>query len=225
MKFSDLYQGNLVKAEYASAVDRIAAGVHRRAQAKLSAKVKEMSENGYELTPGLKQAMRMPLIHSQLSHRFPWGIIFIDENGRRKRLRYQFLSQAILFHSRFHLAFPEAHDATVVSLIRGYNVPAKYRGRLPKPWKWCPYCMKPRKYKPALDRDGNKQVFFANVKTWNNTKKIYEYRDRKLLLMECPLCRHTNRDHVFRRANQPWELIRIPARRRSYRRRARKVTR
>jgi len=82
--------------------------------------------------------------------------------------------------------------------------------------------MKPRKYRPALDNRGEMQTFYARIKT-ASPRGGYEFRDRKLLLMECPLCGNNNRHHVFRRANQPWELIKIP-RGKSRMRRRRKRT-
>jgi hypothetical protein len=98
--------------------------------------------------------------------------------------------------------------ATIVSR-HGYDIPPQLRGKLPGNWKWCPGCMKPRKYRRQYQLSGDPQTFFAYRKEWNRDKLRYEFRDRKLALMACPICGLTNRDHKFRRSNQPWEKITI----------------
>lgn len=215
VSFTDLWQeSGLIRSKYAAREDLVKR-MHRRAHGKLKPQLDEAVRGGYELTPGLKQAMKLPLEHSQLSHRYPWIVVWFDDKGKRRGKLFAFLVHAILCHRIMLQRYP---TATVVSRVRGYDVPNHYRGRLPKPWKWCPFCMKPRKYRPALDSEGNRQTFYATVKV-ASANGGYERRDRKLLLMECPVCKQNNRHYIFRRANQPWELIKVPSTRRRYRRR------
>lgn len=171
-----------------------------------SSKVVATNNGHYEMTPGIRQAIRLPMEHAQLARRFPWAVVWFDEEGKRKRLKYSFISEAIRIHNHVVQSYP---TATIVSLGRGYDVPAHYRGRLPKPWKWCPFCMKPRKYKALLDPQGNRQTF----------QYLIAGGERTLLLMGCPTCGQNNRHYMFRRANQEWTLTKIPKGKRRVRRR------
>ena len=152
---------------------------------------------GYKLTPGLRQAMHLPMEHQQAAHKFPWAIIVPFGGGKRKQLRFSFLSEAIHAHSDLIEKYPAA---TIVSRNRGYDIPTHYRGRLPRPWKWCPWCMKPRKYKPLLTPTGERQTFYH----------IVGGGERHLLLMASPVCGQNNRHYMFRRSNQPWRLTKVP---------------
>lgn len=213
-KYSDLFQGNLL-LDVTPRGERRVIRVHEKATDKAKPAIERHATNGYHLSDALKIALKEPYIHAQIAHKFPWAVILIDKKGHRRRKKFCFLASAILYHAQIVKKYP---TATVVSMCRGYNVTAQYRGRMPKPWKWCPFCMKPRKYKAALDPQGNRQTFQAQVKTWNETKQHYEWPERTLLLMECPICGQRNNHHMFRRANQPWERIKIPKGRSRYRR-------
>lgn len=219
LRWEDLFDDcGLIKGDYCTPKGAgIVKEAQKRAAIKLAPTVREARSNGYDPGIGVTQAMRMPLIHPQLVRRFPWAVIFFDDKGRRKGRRFAFLSEAVLFHYRIHERYP---TATVVSRVRGYPIPPKYRGRLPKPWKWCPFCMKPRKYVACLDDKGNRQTFYAGIKT-EDGKGGYMMVDRLLLLMECPVCKQRNNHHEFRRSNQKWELIKIPKGKQRYRRKRR----
>jgi hypothetical protein len=220
MKIRDLYNthNNLLR-DASPRGEEIVARAHNQIHERLTPDIDAATENGYHLSEGLRIALRTPYQHNQIANRYPWAVVFwtTEDNPRKLRKKFTFLPQAILYHARLLPHFP---TATVVSISRGYDIPAKYRGRLPKPWKWCPFCMRPRKYRAALNQHGDRQDFYALVKTpRSGGVGGYEQKERRLLLMECPVCRNTNRNHVFRRANQPWELIRIPRGRQKYRRR------
>jgi hypothetical protein len=62
--------------------------------------------------------------------------------------------------------------------------------------------MQPRRFRAVRPL----QEFYAMVKVWSDEKKRYKWVDRKLRLLECQYCGCTNRETVFRRSNQPWEI-------------------
>lgn len=157
-----------------------------------------------EYTPPLivELVMHHDFVHAQFTHKYPWAVVWFDQRGGRQMKKHETLGGAVLFHRRI---LPVRKTATVISRARGYDVPYKYRGRLPGAWKWCPYCCKPRKY----HRREPQEVFFAIVKVWSESKGRFEHKERKLAVMECPVCLRTNMDHIFRRSNQPWERKRL----------------
>lgn len=160
------------------------------------------SWEGYEISLGVQQALQLPLMHAQRVNKYPWAVVwFSTKRGKYVRRLHESLASAIMFHRSAARVDPHA---TIISRQRGYDIPPSLRGKLPTPWKWCPHCMKPRKYRRLGDR-----TFYAQVKRWNHTKQRYEWLDRRLALMICTICRCTNRDPVFRRSNQPWELRRF----------------
>jgi hypothetical protein len=153
------------------------------------------------LSPGLRQALKQALIWNQIVHKYPWAVMWL-KGGKRYRKKFQTLGGAIAFQQR---AVRVAPSATVVSLSKSYDIPAALRGRLPKRWRWCPRCMKPRRFK----RKDPLETFYVNRKEWSEDHKRYIPHEREIAVIECPLCGCTNRDTVFRRSNQPWEIRRI----------------
>ncbi len=193
----ELYLNGKLRNEYLQhgPVDRVIQRLHRRAG--------EAVEDKDSLPPGLQQAIKLPLIWVQIVNRHPWKIMWVrtDEKGRKRKGEKlcTTLGGAILEWRRIKRLAP---NATVISRARGYDIPPSLRGRLPKGWVWCPHCMKPRKYK----RGETEQKFSVLKKQWSEEKGRYEWRERMVYLLICPLCGNTNRDQVYRRSNQPWEI-------------------
>jgi hypothetical protein len=148
----------------------------------------------YEVTLGVRQALKLPLLHNQLVHREPWAVYWIHKRKRYKKL-FTSLGAAIIFHSE---VVQLVRNATIISRSRGYHIPPSLRGKLPKGWVWCPHCMKPRRYKRHPSGDT-----FYTIKKDPNT---FVRKERQVALLICPMCQSTNRDHVYRASNQPWEI-------------------
>lgn len=150
------------------------------------------------------------LTPGQMNVQQPWYVTWVSPKTK-ERMKKRFASPwfAIEFIAT-KAQYVDPH-ASLVSRTRAYNVPAKYRGKFPvrqphngktRTWYWCPLCMQPRRFRAVLPL----QDFFAMVKAWSETKERYEWKDRKLRLLECTYCGCTNRDTTFRRSNQPWEV-------------------
>jgi hypothetical protein len=123
----------------------------------------------------------------------------------------KYRSKQTNLHSAVHLR-NRLHDrgvanATVVSLCRTYLIPVELIGKLPRPWLWCPMCMKPRKYR----RVGDETIFVMKKVEVVDKKgrKGYETKERQVALLRCPMCGLTNRNHAFRVSNQPFEVRRF----------------
>jgi hypothetical protein len=195
-KVGELFDGPLLKPEYLE--HRRATKVLIRYQKRAAAKAVENVED-----VGIKQAARVPFSANQLSHRYPWAVLWMRRvDGKRKRYKKLCtnLYQAVWFRNMIHeRGIP---NATVVSRARSYHIPVELIGRLPKPWVWCPNCMKPRKYHRVGD-----ETIFAQKKVKVVSKRgivSYEYRERRVALLQCPMCGCTNRNMVYRQSNQPF---------------------
>ena len=159
------------------------------------------SENG-RLPIGLEQALHLPLVWVQIVNRYPWKVMWVRTvDGRRVRGEKlcQSLGAAIIIQRQVAKKVP---NATVVSRTRGYDIPPSLRGKLPSRWYWCPRCMKPRRY----TRDPDNATFYVVKKVWSDEKQRYIWKERKVYVLRCPMCNCTNRDPIFRRSNQPWEI-------------------
>src|SRR4030095_1497008 len=148
-RVSGLFEGTLLKPEYLehTRATRALARYHRRAAEKADISVKDV---------GIKQAARVPLHPNQLPHRFPWSVMWMKRvDGKKKRYKKLCtnLYQAVWFRNMLHER--GVSNATVVSRARSYHIPVELIGKLPKPWVWCPNCMKPRKYR----RVGDETIF------------------------------------------------------------------
>jgi hypothetical protein len=170
-------------------------------------------DHEWKVPLGVREALKHPLNTSQISNRYPWYVTWRSpKTGKQLKKYFNTLPQAIVFVAE-RAQYVDSH-ATIVSR-HGYDIPRQFRGRIPKPWKWCPGCMKPRKYRRVYSRlTGQPQTFYAMRKEWNSTKSKYEYMDRELALLRCPACGCTNRDIKFRRSNQPWEIKKIKRKKR-----------
>jgi hypothetical protein len=196
----ELFAGNMLKPPYAKhgPAERALQRYHEKAHASVNGQT--------ELSPGVRQALKLSVTWSQLTKRYPWKVMWQRKvNGRiaRGEKMCTTLGGAIAFQRSIIDRVP---NATVVSRVRAYDVPPKLRGRFPKKgFYWCPYCMKPRKF--LIDESG--QWFYAQKKVWSHEKGRYVPTERAVALLRCPMCGCTNRDHVWRRSNQPWEKRRI----------------
>lgn len=160
-----------------------------------------VSSNG-RLPVGLEQALRSPLVWVQIVNRYPWKVMWVRTvDGKRKRGEQlcASLGGAILVQQQVARKVP---NATVVSRTRGYDIPPSLRGKLPPRWYWCPRCMKPRRYV----RDPDDATFYTIKKVWSAEKQKYIWKERRVYVLRCPMCNCTNRDPIFRRSNQPWEI-------------------
>lgn len=166
-----------------------------------------MTNGDYKVPMIVEIVRKFPVIYGQVAHRRPFVVIWImrDEDGHRKK-HYKFcanIGAAVAFHKQIVDRVP---NATIVSRARAYHVPPLLRGKLPKPWLWCPRCCKPRKF--VVSGDGS-QTFFTMKKEWSDEEGRYVPRERRVRLIECPMCGFTNRDPVMRQSNQPWEVRRF----------------
>jgi hypothetical protein len=163
-----------------------------------------LSEDGYQIPANVEIFNNQGFIISQVSNQRPWAV-FVLVNGRRKRRLCNNLYEAVAYHKKISGKYPASG---IVSRSRAYELPASMRlkvHRLPRRFKWCPYCGAFRVYRRVYPE----QRFYAQVKRWSESKKRYDWIDRHLWLTECQLCGNTNRDSLFRRNNQPWELRHI----------------
>jgi hypothetical protein len=195
-KVGDLFDGPLLKPEYLD---------HRRATKVLIQYHKRAADKAVENVEdvGIRQAARLPWSANQLAHRYPWAVLWIRRvDGKRKRYKKLciHLYEATAFRNMLHeRGIP---NATVVSRARSYHIPVELIGRLPKPWVWCPNCMKPRKYR----RVGDETIYAQKkIKVVSRRGTVnYEYRERRVALLQCPMCGCTNRNMVYRQSNQPF---------------------
>lgn len=158
-----------------------------------------------DLPIGIRQAFHLPLVWVQITNRYPWKVMWVrTKDGRpvKGQKLCTSLGGAVRFQRRITDVVP---NATIVSRVRGYDIPPSLRGKLPPRWYWCPRCMKPRRYK----RDDQGRRFTVNKKVWSKTKNKYIWVERNVHMLVCPMCETTNRDPVFRRSNQPWETRRF----------------
>jgi hypothetical protein len=166
--------------------------------------------HGWKIPPTVLECVRQPLMHSQMNNRLAWYVTWISPRTGQ-RLRKHFMSPWVAIDFIATKASKVDPHAALVSRTHAYDIPAKYRGKMPlkqehngkmRTWYWCPLCMQPRRFRAVKPL----QEFYATVKVWSDEKQAYIPKDRKLRLLECSYCSCTNRDSVFRRSNQPWEL-------------------
>lgn len=155
---------------------------------------------------GVRLALVSPLIHVQIVNKYPWAVSWRSpKSGKRLKKQFNTLISAV------HFAATKAQyvdpRACVISRQRGYDLPPMLRRKqpLPKPWVWCPRCMQPRRYRRVYNTHGEPTTFYGPKKFWNSEKGVYESKTVELALTRCRFCGCNNRDHVFRRSNQPWE--------------------
>lgn len=200
---SEVYANGKMRDEFnlTDVEDMLVARQRRAAKLVLT----KMSDDDYRIPLGVRVALKQGFTWNQICHEFPWAVIWLSD-GERKQRKCRTLWEAVNFHKK---AIAVNSTATIVSRQRAYDIPPQLRNKLPHGWKWCPRCMKPRKYKRMYQSSGDAVTFYANVKVWNKTKEKWDFAERKLHMMECPICLTNNRDPVFRRSNQPFHKRKI----------------
>jgi hypothetical protein len=148
---------------------------------------------------GLRYALRRPYLHVQVVNRYPWKAVWTGKDGRQRTKKFMSPVAAIDFAA---LAHTKGVRVYIVSRQRGYDIPPRLRGKIPKPYKWCPYCLSARKYRHV----GEDVTFYAMIKEWSDEKQQWVWRERKVYLTQCEVCHCSNRDVHFRRSNQPWHV-------------------
>jgi hypothetical protein len=212
LRIVDLYgegvSGNLLQGRFGT--PKVYAWLqnrHRRGIKQLDDGVYHSGRHSWRVPTTVQLCLKEPLSNSQMNNRLAWYVTWVSPRTGQ-RLKKYFMSPWVGIEFMATKAARVDPHAALVSRTRPYHIPAKYRGKLPhkdangKTWYWCPLCMQPRRFKavkPAAE-------FYATVKVWSEEKQIYIPKDRKLRLLECPYCECTNRETVFRRSNQPWEL-------------------
>lgn len=213
----DLFSDNQLKGEFNTPA------IYAWFQKRHSKGLNFLDDDGYyrrgddewKVPYGVRCALKQPLIWSQIANKYPFLVTWRSpKTGKRMFKRMMSLPHAIVFIAT-KAQYVDAH-ATVINRI-GMDIPPAMRNKIPQPWKWCPRCMKPRKYKRLYHSSGDPQTFYGPLKVWvedrNKRGELigghYETKDVKLALMACPVCGSTNRDPKFRRSNQPWEKVKI----------------
>lgn len=168
-----------------------------------------LSKNGYKVPKNVEFFLQGGFVWNQVAIRYPWAVYVLIpvEGGRpkRKRRRFNNLYEAVEYHSKVMKKYP---SSGIVSLARAYELPAEWRFRkekLPKKWKWCPHCGVFRVFKIVHPRE----EFTVLKKVWSDEKQRFIFTERRVALVECQLCGHTNRSPIWRRSNQPWEVRRF----------------
>jgi len=157
---------------------------------------------------GVRQAMSVPLVHSQIVNQFPFAVTWISpKDGRRYKKKTMHLISAIhLIATQVQYVDP---TASIIARSTGYTVPPKLRGKLPRTMNghmvyWCPHCMDARRFRRRDDR-----TFYAQKKFWSAEKQRYVWKEVKLACLYCQVCGISNQNMKFRVSNQPYEKVRI----------------
>lgn len=169
--------------------------------------VNKLSSKKYPIPKNVHVFVDQGFAWNQIAHEKPWAVYILTQ-GHRKRKRFNNLREAIEFHKR---CYKQQLSCGIVSLCRAYALPSDLRLKkdgYPDKFKWCPYCAEFRVFK----RSHPDQFFFAQIKTWDTKNDRWIFPERRLYLMECQLCGHTNRNEAFRRANQPYQVRTIKPR-------------
>jgi hypothetical protein len=169
------------------------------------------NDHTWKVPATVRECLRQNLTYGQVNVREAWYATWASpKTGERRRKKFSSPFQAINFIAT-KAQYVDPH-ACVVSRTRAYDIPPRYRGKVPYrkeregkspiTWYWCPLCMQPRRFRAVRPL----QDFFAMVKVWSEDQQRYKWADRRLRLLECKYCECTNRNAVFRRSNQPWEV-------------------
>lgn len=194
--------GNHLKGEYHT--ERVYAWFQKRHKKGLSFIDADgvYRRNGHEwVVPlGVRFMLTQPLMPAQVAQKWPFLVTWRSPStGKRLTKKMMSLPHAIVFVAE-RAQYVDS-KACIINRL-GVDIPPALRNKLPSPWKWCPRCMKPRKYRRLYTSTGEPQTFYATIKT--QVGNHWEYPEKKIALMACPVCQATNRDSKFRRSNQPW---------------------
>ena len=206
-KFSQLYgsgeTGRLLAGQYNQSpkVERLLQRRHKKSSTRGIGDdgVYRHGDHEWKVPGGVRQCLKRSLIWGQVVNQYPWCVVWTGSDGRRKRKLFSTAGGAI----HFIATRAQYHDkrAAIVSRVVGYDIPLAYVNKIPRPWRWCPYCMTARKFQRHKDN----LKFNTPRKEWSNEKQRYVWRDRTLALLVCTRCGCTNKDPRMRRSNQPWE--------------------
>lgn len=204
-KFEELWDtGGMLLAPFVESDLDAKDGPLARRQRKAVVAAMKLGDDGYKVPRIVMIAYKAgDFIMCQVAQRYPWAVIAKTDDKTYVK-KCETMLRAVEVHKRWVEKVP---NATIVSRVRGYDIPPELRGKLPAGWKWCPRCCKGRKFKPVEPA----QHFYAERKEWDYQLGRYVWKERRLKLLECPLCGCTNRDPIFRRSNQPWEVKRLRA--------------
>jgi hypothetical protein len=197
----DLYgggvTGNLLRS-YANGDPRVYAWLQNRhsrgcgiIRSRIKGGVYTNEEHVWKVPLGVRQALTQPLGHSQIVNRYPWYVTWRSpRTGKRHKKFFNTLYQAIAFTAE-KAQYVDPHSTIVCR--HGMLIPYSLVGRLPRPWRWCPCCMKPRKFY----RVRPEQTFSAIVRTPDDWRE----GERTLVVIHCRVCGITNRDHLYLKSN------------------------
>jgi len=197
--------GRLMDGRYSQSpkVRRILQRRHKRSSTRgIGAdNVYRAGDHEWKVPGGVRICIKRQLVWGQIINRYPWCVLWTSPNdGKRKRKLFSTAGGAIHFIAT-QAQYVDRH-AALVSRVVGYDIPTQYVNKIPRPWRWCPYCMTARKFK----RNAEGATFYAERKEWSEEKGRYVWRSRKLAVLECTRCGCTNKDPRMRRSNQPWEI-------------------
>lgn len=166
--------------------------------------VDEKGKHEWKVPYGVQIALEKPLLWVQIASKYPWYVTWQSpKTERRLKKKFESLAAAIVFvTTRAQYVDPEAW---IISR-HGYDVPPKLRGKLPhkKLGYWCPCCMTARKFYPTVPPQE-----FEAMKKVKVDKGQFDWKARRLRVLQCKVCGVTNRDAKFRRSNQPWTVRRF----------------
>lgn len=155
-------------------------------------------DHEWKVPYGVLHVMRKRLIYGQVVNRYPWYVTWKSpKTGKRLKKYFNTLHQAILFVAE-RAQYVDKHS-TIVSRSVGIEIPHNLVGKLPKPWKWCPYCMKPRKFYRVYPASSF-GLLMRHPETWQEVI-------REIPVLRCKVCGITNRDVHYQRSNF-WLVLR-----------------
>jgi hypothetical protein len=166
------------------------------------------NDHEWKIPYGLRIALHQPLLPPQYTTQWPFYVLWTSpRTGKRYKKYFGTMPQAIKFVAE-KAQYVDENASVVGRHIR--DMPPKLRGKFPRQMGghmhyWCGYCMAPRRFRRRLPEE----TFSANKKFWSEEKGRYEWKEVKLAVIECKVCRGTNRDERFKRNNQPYEIRRF----------------
>jgi hypothetical protein len=210
-RVSDLYgggeTGRLLQDQFTSSpkVNRLLQKRHDRTLSGIDQDgVYHYNHHRWKVPGGVRRCIVRPLVWGQIVNQYPWAVLWSSpKDGRTKRKLFGTAGGAIHFiATRAQYVDPKA---SVLSRCVGYDIPLQFVNKIPLPYRWCPHCMTPRRYKRKADRS----TFWATRKEWSSEKQRYVWRERKLAVLVCERCGSSNQDTHMRRSNQPWETRKL----------------
>lgn len=195
----EVWDGNFLRADLSeTALDKPGGPLAIR-QLKAAKLAMSLDDDNYKAPAIVRIAYRAgDFILCQYANRYPWLVIVVV-NGRKKAKKCSTMYEAAKLHKKYKT---KGYTCFIVSRVRGYDMPPSMRRKLPPGKKWCPRCAAPRPFKPVQPQE----TFYGMRKTWDSSLGRYAWTERRLRLLKCIVCGCTNRDAIFVRNNQPWEV-------------------